>query len=393
MKRIAVVGTSLAGLRAAQALREAGYDGALTMVGAEPHQPYDRPPLSKEFLQGKAEQDGIALAITDDVAALNADWRLGVPATKLDTAAGTVVLADDTDIPTDGVVIATGGHARHLPGPSVAGVHVLRTLDDAIALRQDLQAGPENVVIIGAGFIGSEVAASCRALGLRVTVVEALADPLAPLLGPELAQVCARLHPENGVSVLYGTKVTGLSTVDGRVSGVRLADGRLLPAEVVVVGIGMRPATDWLTGSGLHLDNGVLTDAGCVTPLANVVAAGDVARYWSAEHDAYVRQEHWTNANDQPAVAVANLLAGRTITHYRASGYFWSKQYDAWIQYAGRTAPTDEIRIIDGSPEERKFVATYHRGDRMTGAFAINSPKIFTRTRKQLRANATDRSS
>jgi 3-phenylpropionate/trans-cinnamate dioxygenase ferredoxin reductase subunit len=392
VKNIAVVGTSLAGLRAAQALREAGYDGDLTMIGAEPHQPYDRPPLSKEFLLGKAEADGIALASADDLAALNAQWRLGVPATKLDTAAGTIVLADETEVAADGVVIATGGQPRRLAG-TASGVHVLRTLDDAVGLRADLQAGPENVVVIGAGFIGSEVASSCRALGLSVTVVEAVSDPLAALLGPQVAQVCAALHPDNGVPVHYGTPVASLSTVDGRMSGVVLQDGRELPADVVVVGIGMRPATDWLVGSGLHLDNGVLTDAGCVTPLKNVVAAGDVARYWSVDHNAYLRQEHWTNASDQPKVAVGNLLAGRIVSEYRATGYFWSKQYDAWIQYAGRPEPTDQVRVIEGSLDDRKFVATYHRGDQLTGAVAINSPKIFTRTRRQLRSTGPARSS
>jgi 3-phenylpropionate/trans-cinnamate dioxygenase ferredoxin reductase subunit len=385
VKRIAVVGTSLAGLRAAQALRDAGFDGTLTMIGAEPHQPYDRPPLSKEFLVGKVEVDGIALATPAYLGNLAVEWRLGTPAAKL--SPGAVILSDGNEIAADGVVIATGAAARQLPGLDgpIDGVHTLRTLDDAIALRQDLRQGAENVVVVGAGFIGSEVAASCRSLGLRVTVVEALPDPLTPLLGPEVARLCASLHTDNGVDVHYGVGVTGVSTVDGRVAAVILADGRELPADVVVVGIGVRPNVEWLADSGLDIENGVRTDAGGVTSLPNVVAAGDVARAWSPAHGAYVRQEHWTNANDQPAVAARNLLAGRTVEEYRPSGYFWSKQYDAWIQYAGHPAAGDELRVIDGSLDERKFVATYHRDGTLTGAVAINSPKLFTRTRKQLR--------
>ncbi len=384
-----MVGTSLAGLRAAQALREAGFDGTVTMIGAEPHRPYDRPPLSKEFLVGKAEADGIALATSAELDALAAQWWLGTPAARL--SSGAVILSDDTEIAADGVVIATGAYPRRLPGLDgpIAGVHTLRTLDDAIALRQELRQGPENVVVVGAGFIGSEVAASSRSLGLKVTVVESLADPLAPLLGAEVARLCASLHSDNGVDVHYGIGVTGVSTVDDRVAAVILADGRELPADVVVVGIGVRPAVEWLSDSALDTENGVRTDAGGVTSLPTVVAAGDVARAWSPAHGAYVRHEHWTNANDQPAVAARNLLAGHTVEEYQPSGYFWSKQYDAWIQYAGHPAAGDELRVIDGSLDERRFVATYHRDGAMTGAVAINSPKIFTRTRKRLRASAS----
>ena len=252
-RTIAVVGASLSGLRAAQELRAQGYDDDLVLVGAEPHLPYDRPPLSKDYLLGKIGADDLALAERSDIDELDARWRLGVAAERLDVTGGRVVLASGEEIAADGVVIATGGVPRRLPAAEgLLGVHVLRSLDDADALRAELTGGAQNVVVIGAGFIGAEVAATSRALGLEVTIVEAMPVPLSVALGPELGAVCAGLHATNGVPLLTGmTVVDWLTTDDGagrpRVTAVELSDGRRLRADVVVVGIGMR-AGDGMAG-------------------------------------------------------------------------------------------------------------------------------------------------
>jgi NADPH-dependent 2,4-dienoyl-CoA reductase/sulfur reductase-like enzyme len=379
MRTIAVVGTSLAGLRSAQELRLQGFDGRLVLIGEEPHQPYDRPPLSKDFLLGKLGVDELALAAVDDLAALDAEWHLGTRAERL--SGTTVNLSDGSAVAADGVVVATGGTAKTLAGTEkLAGVHTLRTLDDAVALRQALAAGPSGVVVIGAGFIGAEVASVCWALGCEVTVVEAAPVPLAGVLGEALGAVCAGLHGQHGVRLLTGVGVASLTGASD-VTGVRLADGTEIPAELVVVGVGVRPNTAWLTGSGIAVDDGVLADSGCVTGNPRVVAAGDVVRY-QCPRRGRVRAEHWTAATEQPAVAVRNLLAGSTVAHYERPGYFWSDQYGRCIQFAG--VSTGEARIVEGDPGDRKFVATYVDGEKIVGVLAMDSPKLFTRLRRGL---------
>ena len=389
-RTIAVVGASLSGLRAAQQLRAQGYDDDLVIVGAEPHLPYDRPPLSKEYLLGTMGADDLALAEQSDIDELDARWHLGVAAERLDVTGGRIVLASGEEIAADGVVIATGGVPRRLPAAEgLLGVHVLRSLDDADALRAELTGGAQHVVVIGAGFIGAEVAATSRALGLDVTIVEAMPVPLSVALGPELGAVCAGLHATNGVPLLTGTTVVDwLTTDDGagrpRVTALELSDGRRLRADVVVVGIGMAPAAGWLADSGLFLDNGVLTDAGYVTDRPNIVAVGDVARPYNPRTGRNVRREHWTDAAEGPAIAVRNLLAGSTVQHVDKPSYFWSDQYGTRIQFAGSADPSDEVRFLDGVPADGAFVATYHRGEATTAVLAMNSPRQFTRLRRQL---------
>ncbi|MBO8190199.1 FAD-dependent oxidoreductase [Streptomyces oryzae] len=385
MRSITVIGASLAGLYAARALRTQGFDGRLVIVGDEHHQPYDRPPLSKDFLTGACDQGQLALTDADDTAELYAEWYLGTRATGLDTGSGTVLLDGDRSLDTDAVVIATGAAPRHLPGqvpadPAETGVHTLRTLDDAQALRDDLARGPARVVVIGGGFIGAEVASSCAVLGHDVTVVEAAPLPLVPQLGEEMAQVCAGLHADHGVTLVTGTGVAGLQggATEGRVTGVQLGDGRLLPADVVVVGIGVRPNTSWLEGSGLPLEDGVVCDAGCVTALPNVVAVGDVARLDGR------RAEHWTSATEQATVAARNLLAGSTVAAHQSLPYFWSDQYGVRIQFAGRRLPTDTPRIVEGSVDDRSFLACYEREGQTTAVFAVNRPRPFMRQRREL---------
>jgi NADPH-dependent 2,4-dienoyl-CoA reductase/sulfur reductase-like enzyme len=386
MRTVTIVGASLSGLYAARELRAQGYDGRLVIVGDEPHAPYDRPPLSKDFLTGRADETHLALTDPEETAELGAEWILGVRARALDARGRTVPLDDGRTVSTDGVVIATGASARRLPGDSLAGVHTLRTLDDARTLREELTRGPRRVVVIGGGFIGAETASSCAVLGHVVTVVEAAPLPLVPQLGTEMAAVCAALHRRGGVDLVTGTSVAALhGTV--AVTAVALSDGRVLAADVVVVGIGATPNTGWLAGSALALHDGVLCDDGCVTALPEVVAVGDVARVGGT------RAEHWTSATEQPRVAVTNLLAGRTVESLRPVPYFWSDQYGARVQFAGRRQKGDTVRITeggiaDGAPAEDGFLARYERDGRTTAVLSVDRPRPFMRARREL-ARAT----
>jgi 3-phenylpropionate/trans-cinnamate dioxygenase ferredoxin reductase component len=385
MRTVAVVGSSLAGYSAAVALRANGFDGRLEMIGAERRLPYDRPPLSKEFLTGTPSVDSLALGDAEDIDALAAHWWLGRVATKLDTRRGGVWLADGTLVKADGVVIATGASPKMLPGAhSAAGVHLLRTVDDAEALRADLRIGSPRVAVVGGGFIGAEVASAAASIGLDVTVIEAAEVPLAAVLGERLGRLCTNLHSDNGVLVLTGTGVAGLSTRDGRVSGVELADGRHVPAEVVVIGIGVRPNTDWLAGSKIPVLDGVLCDVGCVTRNPSVVAVGDVARVRQPGQEHGVRSEHWTAASAQPGAAVRNLLAGRTVADATSVPYFWSDQYGVRIQFAGEAHPEDEVVIVEGSEEDRCLVANYVRAGHVVGVLSLNQPRAFARAKRGL---------
>jgi len=387
MRTIAVVGTSVAGARAARSLRDAGFEGRLVLVGDDAHRPYDRPPLSKDFLAGTVDEPDIALLDAEDEADLALDLRLGVRAERLDPATARLTCSDGRDIAADGVVIATGARARRLPGSEgVGGVHVLRTLDDAVALRTALRDGSPRVVIVGAGFIGAEVASTCRAMGLEVTVLDGAALPLAPVLGERIARCCAELHADHGTDVRRGASVARLHTApEGRgrrVTGVELDDGGVLPADVVVTGIGVVPNTAWLEGSGLTLHDGVRTDAGMVTDLPSVVAVGDVARYSPAAGGAH-RHEHWTSAGEQAGVAATNLLAGRTTAAFRPSGYFWSDQYGRTLQLAGHAGAADRVEIVDGDLESRVFVARFtDAAGATTAVFGMGSPRSFGRLRR-----------
>ncbi|MGP4019856.1 NAD(P)/FAD-dependent oxidoreductase [Saccharopolyspora sp. 5N708] len=383
MNTVAVVGSSVAGWRAAQELREQGFDGRLVIIGAEPHRPYDRPPLSKEFLAGTLQPEDLALGSEQEEADLAAEWRLGTAAVRLDARRGAVVLADGSEVRADGVVLATGSVRLSLPGCGESpGSHRLRTVDDALALRGDIRAGAR-VVVVGGGLIGTEIASTCRSLGAAVTLVDAQHLPLARTLGIELAPLCFAQHEDHGVRVRCGTPATRV-LADDRVTGVELADGRVIPADAVVVEVGAEPATRWLRGSGLKLRDGVVTDSGCVTALPNVVAVGDIARYQPVHRPHTVRSDYWSTAMNQPPVAVRNLLAGRTVAAYTGVPHFWSRQYGSTLQFAGYAGPKDKITIVDGSLKARRFVATYQRGGRTIAVFAMNSPKQFAAHRRRL---------
>ena len=386
LSNVVVVGASLAGLRAAETLRREGYSGRLTVLGAEPHRPYDRPPLSKEVLAGKREPDGIVLRKPDAWDELEADWRLGRPAVGLDLTARVLELAGGEQVPFDGLVIATGATPRvprFLEGWLGRGVHVLRSLDDALALRAELGRGPR-VAVVGAGFIGAEVAATCRERGLEVTLIEALVAPLVRGLGERLGALVAQIHLDHGVDLRCGVGVAALEGGE-RVEAVRLADGRLVPADVVVIGVGVAPETRWLGRSGLALEDGVLCDETCATAAPDVVAAGDVARWRDARTGERVRFEHWTNAVEQGVAAAERLLAGPGAAKpYTPVPYVWSDQYDSKIQIAGNPSADCEMRIVDGTLEERRFVALFERAGHLRGVVGFNRPRQVMAYRRKL---------
>ncbi len=409
---VVVVGASLAGLRAAEEVRHEGHNGPVVVVGDERHAPYDRPPLSKQFLAGKWDVGRLHHHAPDKLDTLGIEFRLGRRADALDVETRRLSLDDGTELHYDGLIVATGTGARSLPGTEgVAGVHTLRTLDDAEGLIADLtSAGPgARVVVIGAGFIGSEVASTCHGLGFDVTVVEALPTPLRTVLGDQMGAACAALHIEAGVALRTGVGVdrvvaadpttqsepgTGGTPATGSTSGtapilVHLNDGDVLPADVVVVGIGVTPTVDWLAGSGLQLQNGVVCDE-FLFAADEVVAAGDVARWTHRGLDQSLRVEHWTNAAESGVAATRNLLHGREAAEpYEPVLFFWSDQYATKIQLIGRPSPDDEVVVVDGSMDEHKLVALYRHGDRLSAALAFSRPRQLMSYRPLLAAGAS----
>ena len=380
---VTIVGASLAGLRAAETLRRDGFDGSVALIGDELHEPYDRPPLSKQVLAGDWAPDRIALTPSDKLADLDLDLRLGARATGFDLADRTLRLAGGETLEVDAVLIATGARCRTL-GPPREGVHVLRSLDDCLALRADFDAAPDRVVVVGAGFIGAEVAATARTRGLDVAMVEALDAPLSRVLGPEMGEVCAAVHRDHGIDLRTGVGVEGFDGA-GRVERVRLTDGSAIDASVVVVGIGVIPNTEWLEGSGLTLDNGVVCDAaGLAAP--GVAAAGDVARWPNRRFGYSMRVEHWDNAAAQGAHSARALLGADE--PYEPVPWFWSDQYDRKIQLAGHVRPDDEVKVVTGSVAERRFAALYGRGGRLVGALGFNRPRHVMRYRAMIEQGA-----
>ena len=389
MRTVVIVGTSLAGLRAAETFRREGFDGRIVAVGAEPHLPYDRPPLSKELLRGDWEPDQLVLR-KQGVDDLDLEWRLAARAVALHTDAREVELHDGERIAFDGLVIATGASPRRLADqPDLAGVFTLRTLDDALALRELLDARPR-VVVIGAGFIGAEIAATCRTRGLEVTVLEALPQPMVRGLGPELGAVLAGIHREHGVDLRTGVTVEAIEDDgNGRVRGVRIGDGSVVPADVVVVGIGVVPDTAWLEGSGLTLDNGVVCDETCLAA-PGIVAAGDVARWPNRLFDGQLmRLEHWTNATEQGVHAARRLLGN--VEPFAPVPFVWSDQYDRKIQTVGIVSaePDVQVHVAHGALDERQFVALFGRGGRLLGALGFNRPRFVMQYRRIISGRGT----
>ena len=391
---IVIVGASLAGLRAAEEIRHLGHKGAVVVMGDELHAPYDRPPLSKQLLSGKWDVARIHHHAPEKLDTLGLEFRLGRRATGLDTQARTVSCSDGSEVHYDGLVIATGARARWLPGTEgMAGVRTLRTLDDCLGLRADLQriGGAARLMVIGAGFIGAEVAATCHGLGADVTIVEALPTPLAGAIGEQMGEACAGLHRDAGVALRVGVGVERVVPSSDGTSAtvVHLTDGTALPADVVVVGIGVEPVVDWLGDSGVSLDNGVVCDDRLFAA-DNVVAAGDVARWTHVGLGEDIRIEHWTNAAEGGAVAARNLMVGSAAAEsYAPVPFFWSDQYGAKIQVIGRPRPEDEVVVVDGTVQDRKLVALYRRGDRLSAALAISRPRQLMAYRPLLDAGAS----
>lgn len=379
MDNVVVVGAGLAGLRAAEALRGGGFAGPIQMVGEEPHRPYDRPPLSKKLLAGQWEPDRIGLRNPDQLDALQLDWMLGRRAIGLDVGARHVELDDGRRLAYDGLVLAVGSTPRRLPVADLDGLFVLRTLDDSLALRREFEAAPR-VVVIGAGFIGAEVAATARSRGLDVTVLEALPTPLVRGLGPVMGEACGALLRAGGVDLRCGVSVAALeSDGSGRVAGVRLADGTTIDADVVVVGIGVTPDVAWLEGSGLTLADGIVCDATLAAGPPGVVAAGDCVRWPHPRHEALLRLEHWTNAAEQGAHAGQTLLAlaaGGRGEPFEPVPFFWSDQFDARIQLVGHAGPDDEVHVVHGSMDEGRFIALYGRDGLLTAALGVSLPRL-----------------
>ena len=385
---VSIVGASLAGYWAAETLRRDGFEGRISLIGDEPHAPYDRPPLSKKFLAGDLEDDRLPLTTAEKLADLGLEMRLGYRATGLDVATRTLEV-DGVAEPYDGLLIATGARCRNLPGTvGLAGVHTLRTRDDAEAIRDALANGARRVVVVGAGFIGAEVASTAIGRGAEVTMVEALEAPFGRVLGVEMGAVMADVHRRHGVDLRTGVGVDEVLG-DDRLAGVRLADGATMEADLLVVGIGVVPNTDWLEGSGLTLDDGVVCDETCLAA-PDVAAAGDVARWANPRYGEVMRVEHWDNAVQQGVHAARRLLqSDEEATPYAPVPWFWTDQYDRKVQLAGRPHTDDEVRVVAGSTAEHRFAAFYGRDGRFTAALGMNRPRQVMQSKGLLDAGAS----
>jgi len=367
-----IVGAGLAGAKAAEALREQGFDGRVILVGAEPHRPYERPPLSKGYLAGKTDREKVFVHAKDWYAEHRVEFTPQLPATRLDRAAHQVELADGTTIGYDKLLLATGSSPRRLevPGADADGVHHLRTLDDSDVLR-DLLANTGRLVVIGAGWIGLEVTAAARQAGVEVTVVESAELPLLRVLGPEVAQIFADLHIQHGVDVRFGATLAEITTADGKVTGIMLDDGAQIPADAVLVGIGAAPNTGLAEAAGLAVDNGVLVDAGLRTADPDIFAAGDLA---NAEHPRLgrrIRVEHWANALKQPKTAAANMLGGDS--EYTDLPYFYTDQFDLGMEYVGYVEPGEYDQVVfRGDVPGREFIAFWLKDSRVLAGMNVN---------------------
>jgi 3-phenylpropionate/trans-cinnamate dioxygenase ferredoxin reductase subunit len=364
-----IIGASLAGAKAAQTLREEGFDGRIALIGEEPVRPYERPPLSKDYLQGKVEAD---VAFVHDPAYYDKhdiDLRLATPVRRLEPAGREVVLASGERLGYDAVLLATGATPRRLavPGTDLAGVHYLRTLTDAERLRTAI-AGTSRVVVIGAGWIGCEVAASARQLGADVALVELGRLPLERVLGPELGAFYRDVHADQGVELHFGVGIEALRGGD-RVEEVRLTDGTALAADVVVAGVGVSPRVELAEEAGLALDNGVVTDEYLAASAAGVFAAGDVASAWHPLFGRRIRLEHWSSALNQGPAAARSMLGSRT--PYEQIPYFYSDQYDVGMEYSGYAPGWDQV-VFRGDPADREFIAFWLKDGRVVAGMNVN---------------------
>ncbi|WP_198347595.1 NAD(P)/FAD-dependent oxidoreductase [Nocardia terrae] len=382
MRRIIIAGAGLAGHRAAIALRENGFDGHLTVLGDELHHPYDRPPLSKQLLGGEYSTEQCFFPVGD----LDVDWRLGTSAVGLDPRLRTVALSDGTSLDYDGLVIATGRRAREWNlSRGLSGVHTLRSLEDALGFRAAVTPS-SRVVIVGAGFIGCEVAATLRKQGVEnVTLVNVAPYPM-PVLGPEAGARAAALHESNGVTLRMNCGVEALEGVD-RVEAVRLTGGERIAADQVLVAVGSMPNSEWLAGSGLLLAEGaVVCDEYCfATGAEDIVVVGDVAAWPHPHADTGASVEHWTNARDMAATAAANLLASveerKPLSSVPAC---WSDQYDVKIKTAGFLRAANRYVVVEDDPERPALVVEAYRDEELVGAIVFNRNRSIINYQRRL---------
>lgn len=387
-RHVVVVGASLAGTRTAQALRSLGHAGLITVIGAEDELPYDRPPLSKGLLTSDWSDTAVQanrLLTEDELAALDIDLLLGTAAVGLDVASRRVRLADGSSVPYDVLVIATGAAARPSPWRPPSGVYQLRTLADSRAIAERL-ALQEPVVVVGGGFIGTEIAAAALQAGCPVTVVDPIAEPMARLVGPEIAGILVDLHHRHGAATRFGVGVTDIRGTAGDLT-VELTDGTLLQASSAIVGIGSVASTGWLDGSGLRVDNGVVTDGRLrAVGAEDVYAIGDVARWPHAGRGVDIRAEHWTNAGDQARYVAAAIVEG-VEADYEATDYVWSDQYDWKIHSVGWRDPEGTSVLLGDLAGEGRVAVVHAAPDgRAIGAVTVNWVRALNQARRQISA-------
>lgn len=384
-ERVVIVGGSVAGLAAAEGLRGAGFTGEIAVISAEAAPAYDRPPLSKRLLTGELEPADILLPAAARLDNLQIDLLPATAATRLDTDSRLVMLSDGRALSFSGLILATGSRPRQVPGqPDAAGLHLLRTLDDALRLRTELIPG-SRVAIIGAGFIGSEIASSARRRGAHVTVLEVASWPLARVLGSSIGGRFESLHRAHKAHLRCGVTISGIETDDGRVSGIRLDDGDFIPADVAVVGAGAVPVVSWLEGSRLPVADGVICDP-ALRAAPGIYAAGDIAR-WPHPLFGPIRVEHWTNAVDSGHHAARNLAAelrGEPPTPYSAIPYVWSDQYDVKVQMAGWSTGADEVECFEADGD--RLLVLFARAGRLVAVMTWNWPRELGLFRRRIAA-------
>ena len=362
-----IVGAGLAGAKAAEALRDSGFDGQISLIGAEEHLPYERPPLSKEYLTGKADRDSVFVHGQTWYRQQDIDLRLGSPAAAIDRAARLVRLADGARLPFGKLLLTTGARPRQLAG--ITGVHYLRTLDDSDRLKEILATG-SRLAVIGGGWIGLEIAAAARQAGLQVTVLESLELPLLRVLGHEMAQVFADLHRSAGVDLRLGARIEEIISTGSTATGVRLADGTLIGADAVLAGIGATPRTELAEQAGLEIENGIVTSAALRTSDPDIFAAGDVASAFHPLLGHHVRVEHWANALKQPAVAAAAMLDEDT--RYEELPYFYTNQYDLGMEYVGHVGSGYDQIVVRGDLEAGEFIAFWLKDGQVLAGMNVN---------------------
>jgi NADPH-dependent 2,4-dienoyl-CoA reductase/sulfur reductase-like enzyme len=369
---VVIVGASVAGVGAANELRRCGYGGKVTLVDAQVHLPYDRPPLSKAMLKGEMEPATLQFHNREHYAQAKIELRLGSAVRRLDTQARSLVLDSGEQLAADHIIIATGARARPFPADRCAeGVHLLRDLDDAQRLRARLDRS-KRLAVIGGGFIGAEVASSAVSLGLDVVVIEAAALPFERILGRKIAARLAELHTQAGVELLCGIAVDRIENTNGQ-QVVRLADGRGIGADIVVAGLGSLPNVEWLASSGLKLSNGIICDGQGQTSAPGISAVGDVAAWLDPFTGLHERHEHWTAAREQARI-VAQSIASEVTSDWRAFvPYFWSDLYGVRVQMLGSALAADDIRIVHEDQKKRAFMAEYHRGSELAGVVGCNA--------------------